>query len=154
MENLLLDNVTLRVERALDFVARNLPCSGGVLETQARLGPTPPGELHGPREAGPVPEGVEHVPAYLNVTRAAGVTLRNVRVVLPEGEGELEGIALDDVQDAVLDRCVVAAAGGGEALPVAVSSTCRDVTVDGRHTAGRSSRPGRKEPAELATASV
>ncbi len=130
IENLTLDHVTLRIEAAVPFVARNLPCSRGWVEDQTRLirQGDPPVVLFEP-----APDGVEHRPAYLNISRVRDLTLCNVAVYMPAvtADGvERSGIALDAVSDGHARDCIVRLARQAVTPPIFTTATCRGMSVN------------------------
>lgn len=143
IENLTLENVTLRVERQTDYVPRNLPCSRGFLENQQRRV-----TRTGDNGADPIvtilpaDEPIAHHPAYLNVSRVSDLRLENIRVYLPATINNEDpprvGIALDALTDAAVGDCMIRRADGTLEKDVRFSPTCRGVSLSGSNSADAS----------------
>ncbi len=120
IENLTLQNLTLRVDRDMPYVPQLLPChprqmdNGDHIERSDRWWAEP--EVKAVVTPARSADAPPYRPAYLHLSHVAGLHLDNVKVWLPTqqtADAARAGIVLQHVRDATADHCGTHHAGQG-----------------------------------------
>jgi polygalacturonase len=111
IENLILRNITMRVDRGFDYSARKKHVGGSTSQTEDRR-----------------PTIYAQKPSYVTLANIKGLTLDGLRVFIPEavfGKYERSALSLHEAEGAVVSDVVRVPPGQGSQVPVVLMENCR-----------------------------
>ena len=111
IENLILRNITMRVDRAFDYSARKKHVGGSTSQTEDRR-----------------PTIYAQKPSYVTLANVKAPTVDGLRVFIPDAvfaKYERSALSLHEAEGAVVSDVVRAPAGQGSEAPVILMENCR-----------------------------
>jgi hypothetical protein len=111
IENLILRNINMRVDRGFDYSARKKHVGGSTSQTEDRR-----------------PTIYAQKPSYVTLANVRGLTVDGLRVFIPEavfGKYERSALSLHEAEHAVVSDVVRVPAGQGSQGPVIMMENCR-----------------------------
>jgi len=111
IENLILRNINMRVDRGFDYSARKKHVGGSVSQTEDRR-----------------PTVYAQKPSYVTLANVKGATVDGLRVFIPDavfGRYERSALSLHEAEQAVVSDVVRVPAGPVSEMPVIVMENCR-----------------------------
>ena len=112
IENLMLRNITMRIDRGFDYAERKKHVGGRTSETPDRRRTI-----------------YARKPSYVTLANLDGLTVDNLRVHIPDdvfGQYKRSSLSLHEVQGTVVSNVSRVPAGAGSQMPVVVMENCRD----------------------------
>jgi len=115
IENLIMRNITMRVNRGFDYSERKKHVGGRTSETQDRRRTI-----------------YAQKPSYVTLANVKGLTVDGLRVLIPDtifAGYKRSALSLHEVQEAVVNDVFRAPAGAGSRMPVVMMENCRNALL-------------------------